>query len=110
MSAETAAMPGAGFETDAPADEYAIVEIMGHRKHVGRIREVARFGATMLQVDVPTEGDFTKGFVSHFYGGAAIFGVTPTDMEMVRRANQPREPYGRYLPPPAGDDDGEVEF
>ena len=34
--------------------EWAIVEIMGHRKHAGRIREEERFGAKMLRVDVPT--------------------------------------------------------
>jgi hypothetical protein len=120
MSQDAQVAPAA--EPEAPADEYAIVEIMGHRKHVGRIREVERFGSKMLQVDVPTDGDFAKGFVSHFYAGGAIFGVTYTDLATVERANKPYEPFRRYIAPPdedgdeSGDgpaeqpDDGEVVF
>lgn len=31
--------------------KYAVVEIFGHRRHVGRILEVERFGIKMLRVD-----------------------------------------------------------
>jgi len=59
--------------------EWAIVEIMGHRKHFGRIREVEQFGAKMMRVDVPTDGDpATKGWTTHFYTGASIFSLTYT--------------------------------
>ena len=47
--------------TEQPTDEYAVVEIMGFRKHHGRISEVERFGSKMLRVDVPIDGDFSKG-------------------------------------------------
>lgn len=120
MSQDAQAAPAA--EPVAPTDEYAIVEIMGHRRHVGRIREVERFGSKMLQVDVPTDGDFAKGWVSHFYAGGALFGVTYTDLDTVEKLNKPHERYRPYLPPPdedgdeSGDgpavqpDDGEVVF
>lgn len=94
--------------TPAATDEFAIVEVFGHRRHVGRIVEVERFGAKMLRVDVPTDGDFEKGYTTHFYGGASIFGLTPTDAETVRRSNEPYRPAGRYsLPAPDAPDDGD---
>ena len=68
--------------TEQPAEEWARVEIFGHRQHVGRIAEVERFGAKMLRIDVPTlePGVFT----THFYGGSSIFSITPTTPEAAR--------------------------
>ncbi|TXH35259.1 MAG: hypothetical protein E6Q98_15820 [Rhodospirillaceae bacterium] len=102
---EEAAQPAADQpEAETPADEYAVVEIFGHRSHAGRIMEVDRFGAKMLRVDVPNEGDFEKGYVSHFYGGGALFSVTPTDLATVKRMNAPYRPPG-YKSLPAPDDE-----
>jgi hypothetical protein len=79
--------------------EWAIVEIFGHRKHAGRISEVERFGAKMLRVDVPTSDKPDAEFVSHFYGGASIFGITYTDEVSARRLNKPyADPYRASLP------------
>ena len=93
----------AGFVAPAPADEppaeYAVVEVFGHRRHAGRIQEVERFGTKLLRIDVPTEGDFECGYLTHFYGGASIFSVIPADLETVRRINQPYRPVGRLSPP-----------
>lgn len=85
-------------------EEYAVVEIMGHRRHAGRILDVERFGTKFLRIDVPTEGDFAKGHTSHFYGGASIFSVTFADLATVCRLNRPYSPPGRYLP--GVDEDG----
>lgn len=89
-----------------PAPEYALVEIFGHRRHCGRILEVERFGTKLLRIDVPTDGDFDKGFVTYQYGGGALFSVTPCDLATVQRVNAPKpwERAGTYrLPAP---DDG----
>ena len=113
MSEASETMTDAVFEEAAPATDdapepvYAVVEIFGHRRHAGRIIEVEQFGAKMLRVDVPKEGDFEKGYVSHFYGGASIFSITHTDIETVRRMNIPpswQRPGYQSLPAP-GDDD-----
>ncbi len=86
--------------------EWAVVELFGHRRHVGRIREEERFGAKMLRVDVPKDGKpDEKGWTTHYYSGAAIFSLTPTDEATALKANKPYEPAGRYLAPP--DDDPE---
>lgn len=84
-----------------PVDRYAVVEIMGHRRCVGRVMEVERYGAKMLRIDIPKNGDFANGFVTQFYGGASIFCETPTTLEMVQRENRWSEPEGLLtLPSP----------
>ncbi len=109
MTDQTMTDPLESPDAPAPADDYAIVEIFGHRRHVGRVLEVERFGAKMLRVDVPTDGDFAKGFVSHFYAGGAIFSLTPTDADTVRRSNERRETFGVYRLPPPDDEDDRIE-
>ncbi|ETR79270.1 hypothetical protein X566_01310 [Afipia sp. P52-10] len=78
---------------------WAIVEIFGHRRHVGRAREEERFGSKMLRIDVPsitpepTLFDAADGtparpkieWVTHYYGGASIFSFTLTDEATVMR-------------------------
>lgn len=90
-------------------EEWALVEVFGHRKHYGRVREVERFGAKMLRVDVPSLaaapllGEEEK-FETFFYGGSSIFSFTPMTEEAARKwaeSNRPRPmtPLNR-LPPP----------
>lgn len=105
----------------APEYEWAVVEIMGHRKHAGRVREEERFGAKMLRVDVPTitiappaeEGGqpvvTVEKWTTHWYGGPSIFSFTLTDEESVMRINRPYYSPQRYIAPPDPDFD-EVEF
>lgn len=70
---------------EAPT-EWAIVEIFGHRRHAGKIFEVERFGAKMLRIDVPmSDGQW----LSHFYGGSAIFSMTMADEATVMRIARP---------------------
>ena len=72
--------------------EWAIVEVMGHRRHVGRTREVERYGIKMVRVDVPTNGDpEAHGWTTHFYTGSSLFGVTPCTREAALAANKPYE-------------------
>lgn len=40
-------------EEKAVAPHWAIVEIFGHRRHVGIASEEERFGVKMLRIDVP---------------------------------------------------------
>lgn len=94
-------------EPDNGGWEWAIVEIFGHRRHAGRIREEERFGAKMLRIDVPLKGDHaTNGWDTHWYGGASIFSLTLTDEASVLRINKPYDSPSRYaLPKPAEDED-----
>ncbi|WP_040585412.1 hypothetical protein [Allomesorhizobium alhagi] len=110
-------------EAGDDAFEWAIVEIMGHRKLYGRVREEEKFGAKMLRIDVPkptvprTLFDAAEGkpeepsltWVTQWYGGPSIFSLTLTDESTVLRANQPYAPAQRYIAPPDRYDDGEEE-
>jgi len=106
-----------------PADEgweWAIVEIFGHRRHVGKAREEEKFGSKLLRIDVPTlgpgEGEIT--WASHYYGGSSLFSYTPTDEKTVMRYAEtkraaPAIPYRDHGDDSAdlapGDDDDEFD-
>lgn len=109
------------IEGEPPPEIWACVEIFGHRKHYGRVREVERFGTKMLRVDVPT-GPTTplleaERFDTFLYGGAAIFSFTPMTEEAARKwaeseRPKPYQPLSR-LPSPdyyADDDDEDRPF
>lgn len=85
-------------------DEWAIVELMGHRKLSGRVSEVEQFGTKMLRIDIPGDAD---DYATQLYGGGAIYCVTPTT-EKTARAFAARfrpEPVTRWeLPAPERDE------
>ncbi|RYX84259.1 hypothetical protein EON83_11225 [bacterium] len=68
--------------------EWAIVELMGHVRLVGRISEETRFGTVLGRIDVP-DGD---GFKTTYFGGQSIYRITPIAEEMARRATAPIVP------------------
>jgi hypothetical protein len=84
--------------------EWAIVEIMGFRKHAGRCREVERFGAKLLRIDIPIKGDPANGWETHFYSGSSMFSYTPTDEAACLKINKPYEPVAPYRLPRPSDD------
>ena len=86
---------------EADGWEWAVVEIFGHRRHYGRTREEERFGAKMLRIDVPVEGNpAEKGWQTLYYGGSSIFSFGLTDEASVMRANKPYAPASRLIAPP----------
>lgn len=104
MDAQT---PAPEQPAEQPQPEYAIVELMGHVRHVGRLTEVERFGTKMGRIDVPKNGKFEDGFVSVFFSGGSIYRVTPCDLPTVERMNKTYEA-GRltYREPEDDLDDG----
>lgn len=69
-----------------PQPEYegpAIVEIMGHQRLAGSVREVVIGGAPMLRVDVPQIGDVAA--FTQYLGGGALFRLTPVSEDLMRR-------------------------
>lgn len=102
-------------ETAEVADDgwdWCAVEIFGHRRHVGRVREEERFGTKMMRVDVPKvdyETQAVIGFSSHYYGGGSIFSITPTDEASAIRANRGYPPPSRSSLPAPSHDDGHVD-
>jgi len=68
--------------TAEPAPSWAVVEIFGHRRHVGLVSEVEQYGAKMLRIDVPAADGSIEATL--FYGGAAIFSVVPVTAEFAK--------------------------
>lgn len=80
--------------TPAEADgwSWAVLEVFGHRRHSGRVREEERFGAKMLRIDVPNQGDpAANGWTTHLYTAGAIFSLSYTDEATALKANKPYE-------------------
>lgn len=93
-----------------PPDEYAVVEVFGHQRHVGRISEVERFGTKMLRVDEPADvlaeaaDIFAGGCTSYFLSGASIFRLTPCTLPYIRVYYAKRAPAQLgYLQPSRSD-------
>lgn len=84
---------------------WAVLELFGHQVIAGQISEVPIAGVAMLRVDVPPVNG--KAGYTKFYGGSAIYGITPTDQGSALHAAQhldaaPITPYTipyRQLPP-----------
>ena len=87
--------PTAPEPAEVLPDTYAIIEVFGHRRLIGRVFEVERYGTKMLRIDIPKDGDFALGYTTQFYGGGSVFSETPCDLDTVKRH------YGRLRPPPA---------
>lgn len=68
---------------------WAIVEIMGHRRHVGIVREVVQFGVTMLRVDAVVGSNIDERR-TYDYGGSAIFAIHRLTEEEAKREITPR--------------------
>jgi hypothetical protein len=90
-------------------DRFAVVEIFGHRRHAGRVREVSFAGVTMLEIEQPKEDGTTE---LHRYGGSAIFGmrfVTEEEAKKAAEAMWPRSWTRPQLPAPGLEIDADFD-
>ncbi|GJE29783.1 hypothetical protein [Methylobacterium organophilum] len=88
--------------------EWMLVEVLGHRRHSGRVREEERFGAKLLRIDVPVKGDPTAhGWQTHYYAPASLYGLTPCTREAAFAANKPYERPSRLALPVPRDEFGD---
>jgi len=89
---------------------WAIVELFGHNVVAGRVSEQTIGGAAFVRVDVP-EVDAEHPAFTKFFGGSAIYAITPTGEAEARAACErlrvsPVLPYVLpSLPRPAEDDE-----
>lgn len=77
-------------------EEWAIVDVMGHQRYVGRVSEQVIAGQGFIRVDIPKtdkQPPWTK-----LIGTASIYAITPVDADIAKAmANQreltPVQPY-----------------
>jgi len=72
-------------------EEWAILELMGHRKLAGLVREVAIGGASFIRIDVPAK-EPEKWSVTQFYNPNAVYCMTPVDEALARQTAQSYQP------------------
>lgn len=98
----------------AEFEGWAIVELMGHRKLAGYVREVTLAGAAMLRIDIPSEPPVTQ-----YYGASSLYCLTPTTEDLATRvaqASRPTPVHQYELPAPrtaatdAEGDDSEQDY
>jgi hypothetical protein len=82
----------------AAYEGWAIVELMGHVRMAGQVREVEAYGTKMLQLDVPELEDVDLKAFTTFVAGHSLYRVTPTTEVIAKgvvRAARPRpvQPY-----------------
>jgi hypothetical protein len=109
---ETAQEPAPPAEpAEVLPESYAIIEVFGHRRLIGRVFEVERYGTKMLRIDIPKDGDLALGYTTQFYGGGSVFSETPCDLDTVKRhyARLRRLAPALAYRDPYDDDDGHDE-
>lgn len=87
-----------------PEGDYAIVEVMGHVRHVGRVSEVERFGQKFCQVEPLKNHEFLPPVL---VGGASIYQFRPCSAEQAFMLTETWEfkDAHRALPAPAMEED-----
>lgn len=77
-------------------NEWAMVELFGHQKIVGKVTEATLAGGAFLRVDVP-EFNGSPAF-TRFYGPGAIYSINPVTEEVARGLCERyrNEPVSRY--------------
>lgn len=76
-------------ETRTPFEEWAILELMGHRRLAGKVTEQEIAGARFIRIDVPGPGGTAA---TQFYAPGAVYAITPTTEEMARAVAQISQP------------------
>ena len=78
--------------TQGTFEQWAIIELIGHRRLGGLVTEVEMFGTKMARVDTPP-GEEGGQTITQSSGGSSIYALTVTDEETARavaRASQQR--------------------
>lgn len=75
---------------NAPKDfGWALLELMGHRKRIGRVREEEIAGSLMLRVDIRIEDE---DYVTEYYGADAIYSLRPVSEDIALAHYAARDP------------------
>jgi hypothetical protein len=93
-------------------ESWAMVELYGHQRIVGKVSEATIGGCAFIRVDVPDVGD--KNGFTRFFGNGAIYSLNPVSEEIAQELlktcrNEPVKAYeisapSRFI---EGPDDGD---
>lgn len=101
--------------TETAYEGWALVEQMGFRKTVGKVREVEMYGTKMLRLDVPVPA--SEEWTTRYCGGPSLYQITPLSdqvaLDMAEQQGDPRpvRPTDYRLTDHSGDGDlADAEF
>lgn len=77
-------------EEKKPFEGWCILELLGHRRLGGYVREEPLFGASMCRIDVPGPDGATVA--TQFYGGGSVYCLTPTTEAVARAVGARAQP------------------
>lgn len=60
-------------------EEWAVLELMGHRRVAGKVTEQQIAGAGFIRIDIPSDPPATQ-----FYAPSSVYAITPTTEEIAR--------------------------
>ena len=88
-------------------EEWVILELMGHRKLAGLVKEQTIGGVSFVRLDIFREGG--NVVVTQLYNPSAIYCMTPTTKELAMRfsVGHTPAPVTRWELPPAQEADEE---
>lgn len=77
-------------------DQWAIVDVMGHQRYVGRVTEEVIAGQGFVRVDIPATDKLQAW--TKLIGTASIYAITPVSEEIARAManNRQTEPIAAY--------------
>lgn len=103
--------------SDDAFEGWAILEMMGHRRLAGYVREQEIAGAGMLRLDIYGSETGDVAVATQFYSPSALYCLTPTTEDIARKLGErlrpapvtryeiePPKPRDEYRP---GTDDGD---
>jgi hypothetical protein len=101
-------------ETNEQAFEgWVVLELMGHRRLGGYLREQVIGGASFLRLDIPADsGTLLERTATQFYSPSAVYCITPTTEETARavaKLGQPAPVQRWELPARSTRDDDEYD-
>lgn len=77
------------MEEQARFDEWAILELMGHRRLAGRVTDAVIGGGAFLRIDIPGKNSRQT---TQYYSPGSVYCITPTTEEIARAVAEQSEP------------------
>jgi hypothetical protein len=74
-------------------EEWAILELMGHRLLAGKVSDAVIGGGVFLRVDIPSKNGL---YSTQFYSPQSVYCITPTTEEIARAIAEQCQPQPVY--------------
>ena len=66
-------------------EEWAILELMGHRRLAGKITDAVIGGGAFLRIDITTNYDPGDEYTTQFYSPQSVYCISPVSEEIARK-------------------------